>query len=68
MAAFPEELGVKVMEQLATPGVPVGFSEQLEEEKVPWALLWNITDPEGVMGEPAPPVSVTTTVQTVGLL
>ena len=67
MSAFPPELGVKVTEQLATPGVPVGFSAQLEDEKVPWPLLWKVTVPVGVMGVPAPPVSVTTTVHTAGL-
>ena len=68
MSAFPEELGVKVTEQLAVPAVPEAFSVQLEEEKVPWALLWKVTLPVGVMGEPAGPVSVTRTVHTVGEL
>jgi len=66
MSAFPEELGVYVTEQLACPAVPEAFSVQLEEEKVPWALLWKVTVPEGVIGKPALPVSVTTTVHTAG--
>ena len=67
MSAFPWELGVKVTEQLATPSVPEAFNVQLEEEKVPWALLWKVTVPVGVTGVPAPPASVTKTVHNVGL-
>ena len=59
---------MKVTEQLASPEVPVAFSVQLEEEKVPWELVWKETVPVGVTGEPAPPVSITVTVQTVAVL
>jgi len=39
MSAFPGEFGVKVTEQLAIPEVPEAVKVQLDEEKVPWALL-----------------------------
>jgi hypothetical protein len=61
-------LGVKVTEQLASPEVPDGLSEQVEEENVPGELLWKETVPVGVTGEPAPPVSITVTVQIVAEL
>jgi hypothetical protein len=64
MSAFPEALGVKVTEQLALPRVPEAFSVQPDEEKVPGALLWKVTVPVGVIGEPAGPVSITITVHT----
>lgn len=65
MSAFPGELGVKATEQLAVPEAPEGFNVQLDPEKVPCALLWKKTVPEGVTGDPTPPVSVTVTVHVV---